>query len=133
MDTSHYGITFYLVRNKRYILDDLKKIDDESCKLVRKFGDKSTIYTDKYIYEFENVDLIYVKNVAIFIQRKNYEDKKLQRWINSLPPKINDKGFSYDYSEQNIEIDGGDYPTPEELLKRIKKKREKLEKLKTKK
>lgn len=43
MDTSHYGITFYLVRNKRYILDDLKKIDDESCKLVRKFGEKSTI------------------------------------------------------------------------------------------
>ena len=133
MDTSHYGITFYLVRNKRYILDDLKKIDDELCKLVRKYGEKSTIYTDKYIYEFENVDLIYVENVAIFIQRKNYEDKELQKWIKSLPPKRNDKGFSYEYSEQNIEIDGGDYPTPEELLKRIKKKKEILEKLRKKK
>jgi hypothetical protein len=133
MDTSNIGITFYLVRNKRYILDDLKKIDDESCKLVRKFNEKSTIYTDKYIYEFKNVDRIHVENLAIFIQRKNYEDKELQEWINSLPPKINDKGFSYEYSEENIEIDHGDFPTPEELLKRLKKKREQLEKLRTKK
>lgn len=122
MDTlSDEYIYFYLIRNRRYILDDIKKIDGEFYKLIRKIDGKIKMFTDKYIYEFEKIDNEIVPNLAIFIQRKNYEDLQLKKYINSLSPKINNAGYPYIYSEKDLEIYLGDYPTPDELLKRLKK------------
>ena len=84
------------------------------------------MYTDSYIYEFEKVDNEFVENLGIFIQRKNYEDEEDKEYINSLSPEINYSGYPYIYSEEDVEMFIGDYPTNEELLKRIKKEKERL-------
>ena len=118
-------IYFYLIKNRRYILDDINKIDGQYYKLIRKVDGKIKIFTDKYIYEFEKIDNENVRNLALFIQRKNYEDLEDKEYINSLPPKINDVGYPYIYSEKDLEIYLGDFPTPEELLQRYKKKYQK--------
>lgn len=120
------SLSYYLIKNRRYKLEKIQKLDDEYYKLIRKADGKIRMYTDSYIYEFEKVDNEFVENLGIFIQRKNYEDEEDKEYINSLPPEINYSGYPYIYSEEDVEMFIGDYPTNEELLKRIKKEKERL-------
>ena len=126
MDSLSDEISFYLIKKKRYQIDKIKKLDGEFCKLIKKADGKICIFTDKFIYEFENVYNEFVENLGIFIQRKEYLDEIDKRYINSLSPKVNYSGYPYIYSEEDLEIDFGDFPTSEELLKRIEKKEEAL-------
>ena len=126
MDSLSDELSFYLIKNKRYQIDKIKKLDGEFYKLIKKADGKICIFTDNFIYEFEKVYNEFVGNLGIFIQRKEYSDEIDKRYINSLPPKTNYSGYPYIYTEEDLEIDIGDFPTYEELLKRIEKKEEAL-------
>ena len=128
MESLSDELGFYLIKKKRYQIDKIQKLDGEYYKLIKKADGKICIFTDKFIYEFEKVENEFVENLGIFIQRKEYSDEIDKRYINSLSPKIKYSGYPYIYSEEDVKIDIGDFPTYEELLKRIEKKEEAIKK-----
>ena len=106
-----------------------KKIDNEYLLKIDSYDLGVIMYTSNYSYKFERTNT----DGYIFKERANL-DNKTKSNLKDLEPLTERKGNFYFYSEKDLKLERGDYPSLDERIKRIENKLMKLkEKYKRKK
>ena len=100
---------YYLCKNKRYLFNNIRKIDGEYFIKIESTNLGIIAYTSNYGYKFnrtiEDGEFLY-----IFIERFEL-DEKTKNELKSLEPLKDKEGFSYTYTDKNLNLIVGEYPS----------------------
>ncbi len=107
--------SYYLCKGRRYLLGEIRKIDNEYLLKMETYDLGVIIYTPNYSYKFEQTN----SRGYIFKERANLDDKTKSD-LKELKPETEREGYNYYYSERDLKLILGDYPTLPERIERIK-------------
>lgn len=113
--------SYYLCKGRRYLLREIRKIDNEYLLKMDSCDFGVIIYTSNYSYRFDRTN----SRGYIFKERANLDDKTKSD-LKELKPDTEREGYNYYYTERDLKIEYGDYPTLAERIERIKYKINKL-------
>lgn len=113
--------SYYLCKDRRYLLGEIKKIDNEYLLKIDSYDLGVIMYTSNYSYTFERTNT----DGYIFKKRTNLDDKTKSN-LKDLKPLTEREGNYYFYSEKDLKLERGDYPSLDERIKRIEHKLKKL-------
>ena len=118
---------YYLCRGRRYKLPWIDTIDNEEILLrtPHAFRDIS-LFTESYQYKFQREKDDRNRDYAIFKERVKMNDSYLN-WIKSIESPVHHGVRNYIYTEEDGYGEIGDFPRYEELIKRIRERKEFIE------
>ena len=113
--------SYYLCKDRRYLLGEIKKIDSEYLLKIDSYNLGVIMYTSNYSYRFERTNT----DGYIFKERVDLDDKT-KNDLKELKPLTKREGNCYFYSEKDLKLERGDYPSLAERIERIEHKLMKL-------
>ena len=104
-----------LCKNKRYLINDIKKIDGEYLIKIDPYKSGVIAYTKKYGYIFERT----VHYFYFFKERINLNDEE-KKELENEEPLTDREGYCYTYSDKDLKLAFGDHPPVSEKIEIIK-------------
>jgi hypothetical protein len=106
---------YKLCKNKRYIINEIKKIDGEYLLKIDPYKSGVIAYTKNYGYIFERT----IHFLYIFKERINLSDEE-KKDLENEEPLTDRKGHYYTYSDKDLKLAIGDHPPVTERIEIIK-------------
>ena len=117
--------SYYLCKGRKYLLGEIKKIDNEYLLKIESYDFGVIFFTSNYSYRFERTN----SDGYIFKERANLDDKT-KIILKELEPLTEREGHCYYYSDKDLKLESGHVPTLDEKFEIIRHKFMRIRKLK---